>query len=63
MAILRSLFTLAALTFGLAACTTVDLDTRSMQPLPAKLVSRMSEKGMRPSDPIMLRIYKQDSEI
>ncbi|MBN9434353.1 MAG: murein L,D-transpeptidase [Bosea sp.] len=63
MAILRSLFTLAALTFGLAACTTVDLDTRSMQPLPAKLVSRMSEKGMRPSDPIMIRIYKQESEL
>jgi len=54
---------LVLLVSGLAGCTTADLDTRSMQPLPAKLVSLMAQKGMKPSDPILIRIYKQESEL
>ncbi len=63
MALLRSILLLAALACGLAACTTADLDRRGMQPIPAKLVADMREKGMKPSDPIMIRIYKQESEL
>lgn len=59
----RALLIFALLMSGLAACTTADLDTRSMQPLPAKLVSQMTQKGMKPSDPILIRIYKQESEL
>ncbi|HWJ76113.1 MAG TPA: murein L,D-transpeptidase family protein [Kaistia sp.] len=63
MATLRSLLLLALLACGLAACTTGERDTRGMQPIPAKLVAQMREKGMKPSDPIMIRIYKQESEL
>ncbi|MCX5514400.1 hypothetical protein C3941_15095 [Kaistia algarum] len=63
MAGLRSLLILALVAFGLAACTTSGQDSRGVQPLPAKLVAQMREKGMKPSDPILIRIYKQESEL
>ncbi len=63
MAMLRSFLLLALLACGLAACTTGERDTRGMQPIPAKLVAEMTQKGMKPSDPIMIRIYKQESEL
>lgn len=47
----------------LAGCAGGDYDDRGSVPLPAKLVQEMSEKGMSPADPIMVRIYKQESEL
>ncbi|MBN9434343.1 MAG: murein L,D-transpeptidase [Bosea sp.] len=63
MARFRLLFVVAAFALGLAGCTTADLDTRSVQPLPAKLVANMNDMGMKASDPIFIRIYKQESEL
>lgn len=62
MMLLRTVF---ALSFALlvAGCAGIDRDDRGSQPIPAKLVSEMSEKGMTPADPIMVRIYKQESEL
>jgi murein L,D-transpeptidase YafK len=54
------LFLAAAVVSG---CATVRSDNRHLQPLPAKLVAQMGEKGMRPADPILVRIYKQESEL
>ncbi|MCB1992525.1 MAG: murein L,D-transpeptidase, partial [Geminicoccaceae bacterium] len=51
----------------LAACSTMDYDLaqseRSVQPIPAKLVAEMNAKGMDKSDPILVRLYKQESEL
>ena len=38
-------------------------DARHLQPLPAKLVSQMSTKGMSQADPIFIRIFKKESEL
>ena len=63
MAMLRSLLLVVLLASGLAGCLMGERDSRGMQPIPAKLVADMREKGMKPSDPIMIRIYKQESEL
>lgn len=48
----------------LAGCSPLmEGDTRSLQPIPAALVAEMKAKGMTPSDPILIRIYKQESEL
>jgi murein L,D-transpeptidase YafK len=38
-------------------------DDRHLQPLPARLVADMSGKGMSQSDPILIRIFKRESEL
>jgi len=38
-------------------------DTKAIQPIPAKLVAEMSRKSMSPSSPIVVRIFKQESEL
>lgn len=54
---------------ALAACTTVDGiggysgSGRASLPVPAKLISTMKSKGMRLADPVMIRIFKQESEL
>ena len=60
---LSSILILAVFSFALAACSSVDIDDRHLQPLTAKLVAQMNEKGMTPSDPILIRIYKRESEL
>ena len=55
-----------ALVFGafvLSGCITGEGDDRHLQPLPARLVSEMSRKGMSQSDPIFVRIFKKESEL
>jgi murein L,D-transpeptidase YafK len=51
----------------LAGCSTFDYDLeqskRGRQPIPAKLLAEMNEKGMDASDPILIRLYKQESEL
>ncbi|MDF2994563.1 MAG: hypothetical protein K0R27_200 [Xanthobacteraceae bacterium] len=53
--------------FGLsllaAGCAGVAVDDRGSQPIPAKLVKEMAARGMTPADPIMIRIYKKESEL
>jgi len=57
-----------AAAFGLGAlvlsgCVVGEGDTRHLQPLPAKLVAQMSAKGMTQADPILVRIFKKESEL
>jgi murein L,D-transpeptidase YafK len=49
----------------LAGCVSgvMDVDTKASQPIPAKLVSQMNSKAMTPADPIVVRIFKQESEL
>ena len=41
----------------------LDSDTKAIQPIPAKLVAEMSRKSMSPASPIVVRIFKQESEL
>lgn len=59
---LRALLALAA-TLTIAACGSMDMDVRHLEPIPPRLVAEMGSKGMKPSDPIMIRVYKQESEL
>ncbi len=52
----------------LAACSSFDpydfeQSERSSLPIPAELVGSMNAKGMDPSSPILVRLYKQESEL
>jgi murein L,D-transpeptidase YafK len=51
----------------LASCSAIDYDLeqseRSRQPIPSALMAQMNKKGMKPSDPILVRLYKQESEL
>jgi murein L,D-transpeptidase YafK len=60
---LRALATVIAAAFALSACSTMDMDVRHLEPIPAKLQSQMSALKMMQTDPIMVRIYKQESEL
>lgn len=46
-----------------AGCVVGEGDDRHLQPLPARLVSEMSGKGMSQRDPILVRIFKKESEL
>jgi murein L,D-transpeptidase YafK len=46
---------------GLAACN--DGAHRSTQPIPTQTLALMSSKGMSQSDPILVRVYKKESEL
>jgi murein L,D-transpeptidase YafK len=49
----------------LAGCvsTVLDVDEKATQPIPASLVKEMSRKGMTPGAPIVVRIFKEESEL
>jgi len=47
----------------LSSCVAMEGDDRHLQPLPTRLVSEMSGKGMAPGDPILVRIFKKESEL
>lgn len=38
-------------------------DVKAPPPIPAKLVSDMTRKGMKPESPVLVRIFKQESEL
>lgn len=56
-------FAQISLALGLAGCSSVVTDDRASRPIPTKLVADMTAKGMKPSDPIFVRIFKQESEL
>lgn len=62
MNLLRTALLLALAAF-LAGCAGGDYDDRGSLPIPQKLLQEMAAKGMSPDDPIMVRIYKQESEL
>ncbi|WP_208867843.1 L,D-transpeptidase family protein [Mesorhizobium delmotii] len=56
---------LIALSAVISGCvsTVLEVDNKSAQPIPAKLVGEMSKRKMSPADPILVRIFKQESEL
>ena len=56
---------IGVLALVLSACvsTVLDVDVKATQPIPAALVAEMSRKSMSPSAPILIRIFKQESEL
>ena len=53
------------LAISLSGCVSsvLDVDNKASQPIPALLVAEMSRKLMSPSSPILVRIFKQESEL
>jgi len=60
---LRRFALLGAAAIALSSCVGMEGDGRGNQPLPAALVSQMSAKGMSQADPIVVRLYKKESEL
>ena len=56
---------IAAIALSLSACvsTVLEVDGKATQATPASLVSEMSRKSMSASAPILIRIFKQESEL
>ncbi|WP_312804625.1 murein L,D-transpeptidase family protein [Agrobacterium cavarae] len=50
---------------SLAACTSMGFDSASKEPpkLSSKVAAAMSAKGMKPESPVLVRIFKQESEL
>ncbi|MEP9374009.1 murein L,D-transpeptidase family protein [Mesorhizobium sp. KR1-2] len=67
MKLLRRLavpLTVLAFSAALAGCVSSVLDAdRGIKPIPAKLVSQMTARQMKPSDPIVVRVFKEESEL
>lgn len=55
--------TLVAAALLLAGCVTTETDNKHLQPIPSQLLSEMSAKGMNASDPVLVRIFKKESEL
>lgn len=53
------------LAISLSGCVSsvLSVDNKASQPIPAALVAEMSKKSMSPSAPILVRIFKQESEL
>ena len=53
-----------ALALALTACGQPNTrSTRHLAPIPPRTLALMAEKGMSPSDPILVRAYKTESEL
>ncbi|MGD9913335.1 MAG: hypothetical protein AB7S80_04575 [Rhizobiaceae bacterium] len=49
---------------SLAGCvsTVLDVEQKAVQPIPAAVLATMKTKGMSPKSPVLVRIFKQESE-
>ncbi|KAA0971183.1 murein L,D-transpeptidase [Aureimonas fodinaquatilis] len=59
------LLAIGVLAIWLSGCVSsvLSVDTKATQPIPAALLAEMSQKSMSPSSPILIRIFKQESEL
>lgn len=55
--------TLVALLLSACVSTVLDVDGKAARAIPAMLVAEMSRKSMSPSAPILVRIFKPESEL
>jgi len=56
--------TLAIVALGLAGCSSMTVsERRDLAPIPPALLTEMQSKGMTPADPILIRIFKEESEL
>ena len=53
----------ASLALALAACNDQSASQRSIAPIPPRTVALMTEMGMSKNDPILVRLYKKESEL
>jgi murein L,D-transpeptidase YafK len=61
---MKRLLIAAGLFLALAACNDQFASSgKSMTPVPPRTVALMAEKGMQRSDPILVRLYKKESEL
>jgi murein L,D-transpeptidase YafK len=60
--VLGKISTIVAL-LAVSGCVTTDMGARHSVPIPAALLSEMTAKGMSPADPVMVRIFKKESEL
>ena len=56
-------FSLAAVLLSGCVSSTLDVSKKASQPIPASLVADMKNRSMSPADPIVVRIFKQESEM
>lgn len=54
---------MAGLVVSGCVTSTLELDGRGNVPIPQKTIAQMREMGMRPADPVLVRIFKQESEL
>ncbi|MFC3721858.1 L,D-transpeptidase family protein [Neoaquamicrobium sediminum] len=54
---------LLALLVSGCVSTVLEVDNKASQPIPAALLAEMSRKTMSPAAPILVRIFKQESEL
>lgn len=61
---MRRLLAATAVALALGACNDQYASSgRSLAPIPQRTMALMSEKGMAKSDPILVRLYKKESEL
>ncbi|MBV9077984.1 MAG: murein L,D-transpeptidase [Methylobacteriaceae bacterium] len=61
---MRRVLAIASLALALTACNDrYGMSGRSLSPIPPKTLALMSERGMTKSDPILVRLYKKESEL
>lgn len=61
---MKRLLAASSLALALGACNDqYGASNRSLSPIPQKTLALMSEKGMGKSDPILVRLYKKESEL
>jgi|TARA_Y100000815_G_scaffold144340_1_gene130632 murein L,D-transpeptidase YafK len=54
---------MAGLVLSGCVTSTLDLDGRGDIPIPQKTLAKMRDMGMRSTDPVLVRIFKQESEL
>ena len=61
---MKRLLAVSAVVLALGACNDrYASNGRSLSPIPAKTMALMAEKGMAKGDPILVRLYKKESEL
>ena len=61
--IYSSLVSLLSGVFVAGCVSTLDLDDRGSIPVPAGMISQMRDMEMQVRDPVLVRIFKQESEL
>ena len=59
---MKHLLAAASVALALGACTDQANMQRASTPIPPKTLALMSEKGMRPTDQMLVRVYKKEAE-
>ncbi len=54
---------LSAMVLSGCVSATLDMDDRGSRPIPQLLLAEMRKQNMKPSDPILVRIFKKESEL